>query len=161
MDGDVPVIAGGKKPSCYHNQANRFGSTITISGSGANAGFVSFHEQPIFASDCSTISESKEYAIRFIYFILHLIQNKIYDLQTGGAQPHVYPSHLEELVIRIPESVMEQEKIAEVLTEMDAEISVLEKCLEKAKAIKKGMIQQLLTGRIRLVDSSTPQEARV
>ena len=40
-----------------------------------------------------------------------------------------------------------------------AEIAALEKRLEKTKAIKQGMMQQLLTGRIRLVDPSTPKEA--
>ena len=56
-------------------------------------------------------------------------------------------------------SVEEQEAIAAVLSDMDAEITALEQRLEKAKAIKQGMMQQLLTGRIRLVDPSTPVEA--
>ena len=43
--------------------------------------------------------------------------------------------------------------------DMDAEIAALEQRLEKAKAIKQSMMQQLLTGRIRLVDPSTPVEA--
>ncbi len=48
----------------------------------------------------------------------------------------------------------EQTAIAKVLSEMDAEIESLKKRREKTKAIKKGMMQQLLTGRIRLVDLS-------
>jgi restriction endonuclease S subunit len=59
--GTVPVIAGGMKPAYYHNRANHSGKTITVSGSGANAGFVAFHNVPIFASDCSTISEADDY----------------------------------------------------------------------------------------------------
>jgi type I restriction enzyme S subunit len=54
---------------------------------------------------------------------------------------------------------LEQQAIAEVLSDMDAEISALEQRLEKTKAIKQGMMQQLLTGRIRLVDPSTSVEA--
>ena len=52
-----------------------------------------------------------------------------------------------------------QQAIAEVLSDMDAEIAALEQRRGKAKAIKRGMMQQLLTGRIRLVDPSTPVEA--
>ena len=53
--GDVPVVAGGQKPSCYHNTPNRVAPVITVSASGAYAGFVNFFNHPIFASDCSTI----------------------------------------------------------------------------------------------------------
>src|SRR3989344_1819414 len=58
--GGIPVIAGGKQPAYYHNSSNREGYTITISGSGANAGYVSFFDKPIFASDCSTIKSTNE-----------------------------------------------------------------------------------------------------
>ena len=54
--------------------------------------------------------------------------------------------------------ISEQEAIAEVLSDMDAEIAALEERLEKAKAIKQGMMQQLLTGKIRLVEPQTSQE---
>lgn len=56
--GTIPVIAGGQKPAYYHNTANRTGKTITVSASGAYAGFVALYNQPIFASDCSTINLS-------------------------------------------------------------------------------------------------------
>ena len=150
--GQIPVIAGGKEPSCYHNQFNRSGITITISGSGANAGYVAIHANPIFASDCSTISESTSYDIWFVYYLMKLMQNEIYNLQTGGAQPHVYPIHIEPLIVNLPIDVEEQESIGKILFDMDAEITALEERLEKAKAIKQGMMQQLLTGKIRLVD---------
>jgi type I restriction enzyme S subunit len=58
----------------------------------------------------------------------------------------------QNFVIHFPPTLGEQEAIAEVLSDMDAEITALEERLEKAKAIKQGMMQQLLTGKIRLVD---------
>jgi type I restriction enzyme S subunit len=159
VHGEVPVIAGGMEPAYFHNVSNRNGKTITISGSGANAGYVSFHKIPIFASDCSTINESSKYSIEFIFFMLQNMQHQIYAEQTGGAQPHIHPSNLNPMQIYIPSEITEQEAIAEVLTDMDAEIAALEQRLEKTKAIKQGMMQQLLTGRIRLVDPSTTKEA--
>ena len=150
IEGEVPVIAGGKKPSYFHNSANRFGKTITVSASGANAGYVAFYDVPIFASDCSTISENLLYSIEFIYFQLLLKQNLIYKAQTGGAQPHIHAVDLIPLEIGVC-SVKEQTAIATVLSDMDAEIAALEARRDKTRALKQGMMQELLTGRIRLV----------
>ena len=150
IDGPIPVIAGGKSAAYHHNKANRFGSTITVSGSGANAGYVAFHSYPIFASDCSTIEESKSYSIEFIYFFLKLKQNDIYNAQTGGAQPHIHPTDLNPMVIDLPEKD-EQKAIAQILSDMDAEITQLETKKEKYQAIKQGMMQELLTGKTRLI----------
>ena len=69
----------------------------------------------------------------------------------GTTHKRISRSVLGKLKIKIPE-INEQEAIAEVLSDMDAEIAALEERLEKVKAIKQGMIQQLLTGKIRLVD---------
>jgi type I restriction enzyme S subunit len=151
IPGDVPVIAGGKKPAYFHNRANRTGKTITISGSGASAGYVAFYESPIFASDCSTIGEGGNYSVEFIYFVLLLNQEVIYKAQTGGAQPHIHPDDLRPLMIHVPIDCSEQAAIATILSDMDTELAALESRLAKARQIKQGMMQELLTGRIRLL----------
>ena len=150
QDGTIPVIAGGKKPSYYHSFSNRQGKTITISASGANAGYVGFYTEPIFASDCSTIGENNGYSIEFIYYQLSMLQENIYYAQTGGAQPHIHPKDLKPLLVNYT-NLKEQKAIAQVLSDMDAEIEALEEKLEKVKTIKQGMMQELLTGRIRLI----------
>lgn len=149
--GKVPVIAGGMTPAGYHNVSNRSGNTITISASGANAGYVGFHCQPIFASDCSTINENEKFDIHFMYYTLKLKQEEIYKCQTGGAQPHIHPKDIEPFVIDFPTDKSEQTAIAQILTDMDNEIAQLEKERDKYKEIKAGMMQVLLTGRVRLV----------
>lgn len=151
IPGDVPVIAGGKKPAYFHNRANRTGKTITISGSGASAGYVAFYESPIFASDCSTIGEGGSYSVEFIYYVLVLNQEVIYKAQTGGAQPHIHPDDLRPLMIHVPIDYSEQAAIATILCDVDAELVALESRLAKARQIKQGMMQELLTGRIRLL----------
>ncbi len=151
IPGPIPVIAGGKTPSYYHNEPNRTGRTIAVSGSGAYAGYVAFFNTPIFASDCSTISESPDYDIKFIYYFLILRQTEIYNAQTGGAQPHIHPSDLMPLGIEVPEAT-EQNAIATVLSDMDVEIAALERRRDKTKAIRQGMMQELLAGRTRLID---------
>ena len=152
VPGVIPVIAGGQKPAYYHNTANRTGKTITVSASGAYAGFVALYNQPIFASDCSTISESSRYSIDFIYYYLVFNQSVIYNAQTGGAQPHIHPVDLMPLMVDFPE-LPEQRAIAQVLSDMDAEITALEHRRHKTIAIKQGIMQQLLTGKVRLLKS--------
>ncbi len=149
IEGNIPVIAGGKVPAYFHNKANRNGKTITISASGASAGYVAYHTYPIFASDCSSIEESKKYTIEFIYFLLQSKQEKIYKMQTGGAQPHIHPSDLTPINVSMPKK-KEQVAIATILSDMDAEIESLEKKRDKYIMLKQGMMQQLLTGKIRL-----------
>lgn len=150
VDGNIPVIAGGKTPAYFHNKANRTGKTITVSASGASAGYVGFHNYPIFASDCSTIIENEKYCIEFIYYFLSRNQEVIYSYQTGGAQPHIHPKDIEPMVFGIP-SLTEQTRIATILSDMDAELEALEAQLGKARKVKQGMMQELLTGRVRLI----------
>jgi type I restriction enzyme S subunit len=150
MPGDVPVIAGGKQPAYYHASANRFGRTVTISASGASAGYVALYDEPIFASDCSTISEAESYCLDFVFYQLLCKQQTIYKAQTGGAQPHIHAKDLNPILFTFP-PLPEQTTIASVLTEMDAELAVLEQRREKTRALKQAMMQELLTGRTRLV----------
>ena len=148
--GDIPVIAGGKQPAYYHASANRFGRTITISASGASAGYVALYSYPIFASDCSTISESGSYSLDFIYYQLLSMQQTIYKSQTGGAQPHIHAKDLTPLQFLLP-SLSEQTAIAAGLSDMDTELSALEARRDKTRALKQGMMQELLTGKTRLL----------
>ena len=79
-----------------------------------------------------------------------MLQEQIYKLQTGGAQPHIHPSDISPIDIYIP-NIEEQNKIAKSLLEMETNIEILEIKLSKLQTIKQGMMQQLLTGKIRLI----------
>ena len=149
--GNIPVIAGGKIPAGYHNVANRPANTITISASGASAGYVALYNKPIFATDCSTIEPCSTYDIHYIYHLLKYYQSEIFAMQTGGAQPHVHPSDLNELQVLYAKDIEEQQAIATILSDMDKEIADLEAQLDKYRLLKSGMMQKLLTGQIRLV----------
>lgn len=69
---------------------------------------------------------------------------------TGGAQPNFGPAHLKKIEIPLPPTKEEQKAIAQILSEMDAEIEALETQRDKYKAVKQGMMQELLTGKTRL-----------
>ena len=97
--GNVPVVAGGLEPSTYHNTANTVAPVLAISASGANAGFVSLWNIPIWSSDSSFIDSSMTDDVYFWYVLLKKRQREIYDSQTGSAQPHIYPQHIAAMPI--------------------------------------------------------------
>ncbi|WP_313592609.1 restriction endonuclease subunit S [Leuconostoc lactis] len=92
--GKIPVIAGGLSPATWHNQANTKKPVITISASGANAGFVNLWTIPVWSSDSSYIDSTMTDTPYFWYIMLKVRQSEIFDLQTGSAQPHIYPKHI-------------------------------------------------------------------
>ena len=95
----MPVVAGGLNPSTYHNIANTNAPVITISASGANAGFVNLWHIPVWSSDSSFIDDTITQNIYFWYVMLKKRQQEIFDSQTGSAQPHIYPQHIELMSI--------------------------------------------------------------
>lgn len=116
VDGSIPVIAGGQQPAYFNNIANRSGNIITISSSGAYAGFINYFPYPIFASDCTTIQSVDETKLNtfFLYLILRNKQNYFYSLQKGMGQPHVYSKDFSNFRIPIPPIEVQRQIIDEV-----------------------------------------------
>jgi type I restriction enzyme S subunit len=74
---------------------------ITISASGANAGYVNLYDTDIWASDCSYIDKLSTKHFYYLYLRLKSLQTAILGLQVGAAQPHVYPRDLNRLRLLI------------------------------------------------------------
>ncbi len=119
-DGNIKVVAGGLDYAFMHNEANRPANTITISASGANAGFVNFWREPIFASDCTTVRGCNDMSTKYLFNFLLSIQDQIYHLQKGSAQPHVYPKDLELISVPMIDENL-QEKIVTECEKVDEE----------------------------------------
>lgn len=115
-NGSIPVVAGGQKPAYYHDVSNREPDVITVSASGAYAGFVNYWAEPIFASDCSTVQAKDDNKVinRYLYETLKYLQEDIYKLQTGGGQPHVYPKDIAKIKIPLPPIETQREIVAEL-----------------------------------------------
>jgi type I restriction enzyme, S subunit len=86
----------------------------------------------------------------FFHLFAYQIENKIETLLTGSNYPAINSKDVKALQIPIP-MLVEQTAIAEILSDMDAEIAALEQKRDKTRLLKQGMMQELLTGRIRLV----------
>ena len=99
ISGTVPVVAGGLKPAAFHNASNTKAPVITISASGANAGYVHIWGEKVWSSDSSYIDVSNTDYIFFWYLLLKSRQKQIFDSQSGSAQPHIYPKHIGNILI--------------------------------------------------------------
>lgn len=137
-DGDIPVISGGQKPAYYNDKFNRENETVTIAGSGAYAGFVSYWNEPIFVADAFSIKPSRDLLnTLYIYHILKSKQDMIYKLKKGVGVPHVYPKDLGKFLIPIPcpdnpeKSLKIQQEIVRILDRLSEETNQLTEALQK------------------------------
>lgn len=101
-DGTIPVISAGITPSGFHSHANVYGISVTMSSSGANAGYIAVHYSDIWAADCSYIEEASTPYIYYVYELLNNIRSIINNFQRGAAQPHVYPKDINRIKMIIP-----------------------------------------------------------
>ena len=125
VEGQVPVIAGGREPAYYIDRSNRQGETIVIAGSGAYAGFVSFWDEPIFVSDAfSIVVDRSVLQPRFVYHWLSGRQEAIHALKSGGGVPHVYPKDVAKLRCPVPPQEVQREivRILDQFTTLEAEL---------------------------------------
>lgn len=86
----------------------------------------------------------------WLYYMVRVLKRNMLEKAIGSTFLEISKKDLAELNIIVPEFT-EQQAIAQVLSDMDSEIELLEKKLAKYQQIKQGMMQELLTGRIRLV----------
>ena len=146
IDEGVPVVAGGLEPSCYHNVANTGAPVITVSGSGANAGFMRMYHVPIWASDCSFIDISCE-NFYFVYCFLKVNSKLLKHAQTGAVQPHVKPSDIHdfELVIPDKESIYDfQDKVKPFFDR----IASLQKESSRLSLLRLSLLPRLMSGEL-------------
>lgn len=151
IPGNVPVVAGGLKPAYFHNVSNVQAPVITVSASGANAGFVRLYNENIWASDCSYICREQSKYIYSNYILLSASQSKIYNMQQGAAQPHVYPSDIKRLIITDPPSDV-WDALEEIISLSFKKISNNEKESQTLVSMRDLFLPKLMSGEIRLKD---------
>ena len=97
-------------------------------------------------------SNTTESSPSFVFYLFQTgrYRNYINNLLAGSSINNLSPSSIESLEFQMP-PMREQTAIATVLSDMDAELTALEARRDKTRALKQGMMQELLTGRIRLV----------
>lgn len=145
--GAVPVVAGGLEPSTYHNVANTKAPVLTISASGANAGFVNLWLNPVWSSDSSYIDSSMTPNVFFWYILLKGRQKEIFDAQTGSAQPHIYPQH----IAAMPIGNLNQESVSQFTTQVAPLFELIganKDENERLSNIRDALLPKLMSGEI-------------
>ena len=150
VDGDVPVVAGGLQPAYFHNTANALQPAITVSASGANAGYVRLYLEDIWASDCSYINSEITQTVHFWYLFLSRNQELIYGMQQGAAQPHIYPSDLMRLKLSYPKSIDSVLKFEETVMPLFLEIGALERQNDSLRSLRDSLLPRLISGELQI-----------
>lgn len=147
IEGNIPVVAGGTEPAYYCNKSNTGNRVITISASGANAGYTRMYFEKIWASDCSFIDCSMTNYFHFVY--CHLIANKIAidNLQKGAAQPHVYSKDINALALCCPHNDILDSFESKISYYFDL-ISSLQKQIHKLTEARDRLLPKLMSGEI-------------
>ena len=148
IPGDVPVVAGGLEPSCYHNVSNTQSPVVTVSGSGANAGFMRMYYQKVWASDCSFIDSSCDNLL-FVYSFLSINRRLLKHAQTGAVQPHVKPADIHDFDIIIPPNnlIIKFQKIVSGAFEMRGNIEQESRCLAQ---LRDTLLPRLMSGELKV-----------
>ena len=139
------VMGGGMNYVGKYNQYNRDGYTITISKSGASAGFVKEHDGRFWAGDCFSIYPKSESLLqKYLYYIFKLNPTITTSKITGSTIPHCKWSDICDTEIPIPPLTVQQ-KVLTILNTMEAERITLEQMAEKATVRAKYILDGYLT----------------
>lgn len=147
--GQYPVMNGGIQPSGYSDKWNQNKNTIIISEGGNSCGYVNFIKTRFWQGGHCYSVDAKIHK-HFLFHLLKFHGKEIMALRVGSGLPNIQRNRLIEFSLRIPDKE-KQQKIAMVLDEINEEIIAMEHKLLKYNMIKQGMMQALLTGKIRLV----------
>ncbi len=146
-----PVVNGGISPSGYTNKWNVEKDTITISEGGNSCGYVNFITSKFWSGGhCYSVTKINPNTVnKFLFQFLKFKERLIMNLRVGSGLPNIQKKDINLFKIKLPPT-KEQQKIAQVLTLADDEITKLQTELVLLKTQKKGLMQQLLTGKIRI-----------
>lgn len=150
--GPYPVINGGQTASGYTTEYNTEEDTVTISEGGNSCGFVNYIRQRFWSGGhCYALYvKDKNLDNTFLYFMLKAGEKDIMSLRVGSGLPNIQTKQLLELLFYLPSDIHEQHAIADTLTALDDEIALLQAERDKYQQIRSGMMDDLLTGKIRL-----------
>ena len=149
VHGTYPVY-GGNGITGYHNEFLFSDAKVVIGRVGAKCGCVCISEPNAWVTDNALYISEKIEALndKYMYYLLENINLNSYANQ--NAQPVISGQKIYSIYIGFP-SIKEQEKIASILIEVDRKIEEAKNKKQKLEELKKGLIQQLLTGKIRVI----------
>lgn len=148
--GEYPSYSGGITPSGYTDQWNTNENTIIISEGGNSCGYVNFITQKFWAGGHCYVVELKDHQVekQFLFQMLKFNEKRIMRLRVGSGLPNIQKKDLVSLKLNFPPIEL-QSKLAAILSLWDKAIVDTEKLLYECERRKKGLEQQLLSGKVR------------
>ncbi|MNW56110.1 hypothetical protein D3C74_338130 [compost metagenome] len=128
---------------------------MTVSASGANAGFVNLYYVDIWASDCSFIDGNDTGDVFYYYVCMKELQSNITFMQRGSAQPHVYPDDLDRL--EIPD--LAPELVSYINKKLSSVFNTIGNLKRKNEILRKTrdlLLPRLISGDIDVSDIDVP-----
>ncbi len=124
---------------------------LLISGNGANVGYIHYYKGKFNAYQRTYVLDKFTLNIFLVKYLLdQFLSNRIEKEKKAGNTPYIVLDTLTKMKLYLPIDISEQQAIADVLSTADDEINLLNQKLEALKEQKKGLMQQLLTGQIRV-----------
>ena len=126
------------------------GEYLTWTTDGANAGTVFYRNGKFNCTNvCGTLKIKAEFDAKFVSLMLEREAPRHVSRQLGN--PKLMNNIMKEIKLRLPSDLEEQRRISQQVDDIKNELKALKDRLNKAKKIKAGMMQELLTGRTRLI----------
>ncbi|EIE1274148.1 restriction endonuclease subunit S [Vibrio parahaemolyticus] len=157
--GDVKVVSAGLDYSYCHDESNQHENVITVSASGASAGYVNFWREPIFACDCTTVRGKSDIESIYILHFLKMRQEYIYKQARGSAQPHVYPQDIATLNIEVPPTEL-LDKFGEKVLLANTQMTNLLHQNQELKLLIDWLLPMLMNGQVTVKPSTESKEAQ-
>lgn len=145
--GIIPVVAGGLEPAYYHDTPNTNVPVVTVSGSGANAGFTRMYHTKVWASDCSYIDAAVTKNTAWVYCFLKGNKASIDAMQKGAAQPHVYAKDLNAMKALFPDDKL-LEQFRGIADPMFTRIGKLDMQIKRLAEARDRLLPKLMSGEI-------------
>jgi type I restriction enzyme S subunit len=146
-----PVYGANGIVGCYHS-ANHHTWQVTVTCRGSTCGTVNRTvDECWITGNAMVLNCDQNTKLNKDYFYSVMLRLDLKDCISGTGQPQIVRSPLANVRVILATSMEEQRAIADVLSDMDAELSEVEQRRDKTIALKQGMMQELLTGRTRLV----------
>lgn len=124
---------------------------LLVSGNGANVGYIHYYKGKFNAYQRTYVLDKFSCDILFVKFFLDkYLKKRIAQEKNEGNTPYIVLSTLQDMKIVLPNSLAEQKKIAQVLSACDKEIELLKSKFQCLKTQKKGLMQRLLNGEVRV-----------
>ena len=149
--------------SCYVREGDVIiADTAEDSAVGKCVELVNVHGKVLSGQHTMLCRPKVTFAPKFLGYYMNAgcFHNQMLPFITGIKVSSISKANISTLVLKYPTLVEEQQAIAQVFSDMDDEIAQLEKKLDKYQQIKQGMMQELLTGRIRLVDADGKEQPK-